>query len=194
MHKALAKQTNIAWRTFRTLLVKHACPFGHHDKHCLTSTFCFSMFFKLFKNIFCLSQSKNDCQATVCVVAKPANIVLDKQNFKCLPNNVCQFGRSLKLWLNDNAMFYKTLIEKNNKEIIAHLRDKHFECCIFNIVQRHQTFVNKDRNKEVFFTDIETNKCFIKQYFFFRNRISLDQNYSRLAGTSFTVITGMFQL
>ena len=72
--------------------------------------------------------------------------------------------------------------------------------------------------------DIETNKCFIKhclvvkpgpkgedlnckvlfvmvrhlnilKYFnFFRNRISLDLNYSRLAGTSLTVITGMFQL
>ena len=31
----------------------------------------------------------------------------------------------------------QTLIERNNKEIIAHLRDKHFECCIFNIVQYH---------------------------------------------------------
>ena len=48
------------------------------------------------------------------------------------------------LWLNDDAMFCKTLIERNNKEIIAHLRDKHSECCIFNIVQHHQTFVNKD--------------------------------------------------
>ena len=61
--------------------------------------------------------------------------------------------KTLRLWLNDNAMFYKTLIKKkitNNKEIIAHLRDERFECCIFNIVQYHQTFVNKDRNKEVF--------------------------------------------
>ena len=41
-------------------------------------------------------------------------------------------------------MFYKTLIEKNNKEMTANLRDKHFECCIFNIVHHHQTFVNKD--------------------------------------------------
>ena len=36
----------------------------------------------------------------------------------------------LRAWVNDNAMFYKSLIEKkNNKEIIVHLRDKHFECC-----------------------------------------------------------------
>ena len=49
-----------------------------------------------------------------------------------------------RLWLNDNAMFYKTLFRRNYKEISAHLRDKHFECCIFNIVQHHQTFVNKD--------------------------------------------------
>ena len=41
-------------------------------------------------------------------------------------------------------MFYKTLFKRNYKEISAHLRDKHFECCIFNIVQHHQTFVNKD--------------------------------------------------
>ena len=32
------------------------------------------------------------------------------------------------------------------------------------------------------------------EIFFFRNRISLDLNYSRSAGTSLTVITGMFQL
>ena len=50
-----------------------------------------------------------------------------------------------KAWLNYNAMFYKTLIEKKyNKEIIAYLRDKHFECCIFSIVEHDQTFVNKD--------------------------------------------------
>ena len=55
------------------------------------------MFLKLFKNIFCLSQAKKVCQARVCAVAKPTNIVLDKQNFKCLPNNVCPFGRGFKL-------------------------------------------------------------------------------------------------
>ena len=32
----------------------------------------------------------------------------------------------------------------------------------------------------------------ILKYFFFWNRISLDLNYSRLAGTSLTVITEMF--
>ena len=46
-------------------------------------------------------------------------------------------------------MFYKALIEKKYKEIIAYLREKHFECCILYIVQHHQTFMNKDQNKEV---------------------------------------------
>ena len=46
-------------------------------------------------------------------------------------------------------MFYKTSFKRNCKEVSAHLPDKHFECCIFNIVQHHQTFVNKDWNKEV---------------------------------------------
>ena len=91
--KAPAKRTNIVCQTFRTLLVKHACPFGHHNKHCLTSIFCLLMFLKFFENIFCLSQAKNVCQAPVCVVAKPTNIVLDKKNFQCLPNSVCLFGR-----------------------------------------------------------------------------------------------------
>ena len=40
--------------------------------------------------------------------------------------------------------FIQQLLKTNNKEVIAHLHDKHFECCIFNIVQHHQTFVNKD--------------------------------------------------
>ena len=41
-------------------------------------------------------------------------------------------------------MFYKTLFKRNYKEISAHLPEKYFECCVFNIVQYHQTFVNKD--------------------------------------------------
>ena len=105
-----------------------------------------------FRKYFLLVISKKCFVARVCVVAKLTNIVLDKQNFKCLPNNVCPFGRGLKadflswqkllatiffqkkcqviiaarqisiekivceglirLWLNDNAMFYKTLSEK----------------------------------------------------------------------------------
>ena len=35
-------------------------------------------------------------------------------------------------------------LKRNIKEIIAHLRDKHFEYRIFNIVQHYETFVNKD--------------------------------------------------
>ena len=56
--------------------VKHACAFGHHDKHCLKSKFWLSMFSKYFKNIFCLSQAKNVCQAVVCVVAKRQTLCL----------------------------------------------------------------------------------------------------------------------
>ena len=49
----------------------------------------------MFQSIFCFSQAKNVCQDSACVVAKPANIVLVKKTFKCLPNNVCPFGRGL---------------------------------------------------------------------------------------------------
>ena len=52
-----------------------------------TNEFCMSM--KLFKNIYCLSQANY-----VCVMAKLINIVLARQNFKCLPNNDGSFGRS----------------------------------------------------------------------------------------------------
>ena len=45
--------------------------------------------------------------------------------------------------------FIEHQLKRNNKEVIAYLRDKHFECCIFNIVKHHQTFVNKDWNREV---------------------------------------------
>ena len=34
-----------------------------------------------------------------CTVAKLTNIVLDRQNFKCLPNNVSPFGRGFSLLL-----------------------------------------------------------------------------------------------
>ena len=41
------------------------------------------------------------------------------------------------------------------------MRDKHFECCIFNIVQHHQTFVNKDWKEEVLL-HWQTNECIDK--------------------------------
>ena len=77
--KTHAKQADIVWQTVLIFLVKHACAFGHHEKHCH------------FQNMFRLSQGKNVYRAHVCGVAKPTNIVLDKQNFKCWLNNVCPF-------------------------------------------------------------------------------------------------------
>ena len=95
--QAPAKRADIFWQTCRILLVKHASAFGHREKHCLTSTFCLSVFLKLFENIFCLSQAKNVCRARVYLMARLTNIVLEKQNFKCLPNSVCPFGRGFIL-------------------------------------------------------------------------------------------------
>ena len=63
--------------------------FGKHFE------FCLSMYLKLFKIFLACHKQKNVCQARVCVVAKPTNVVLVKQTFKCLPNNVCPFGRGL---------------------------------------------------------------------------------------------------
>ena len=50
----------------------------------------------LLVNVFETFQ-KDGCQARVFVVAKPTNIVLDKENFECLPNNVCPFGRGFRV-------------------------------------------------------------------------------------------------
>ena len=94
--KTPAKRTDIVWQTFRTLLVKHACALGHRDKHRLTSTFRLSMFLKIFENIVCFSQAKMFVKHMFAWWANRQNIVLDKQNFKCLPNNVCPFGRGLR--------------------------------------------------------------------------------------------------
>ena len=46
-----AKRADIVWQTFRILLVKHACAFGHHDKDYLKIIF--------YLDIICLSQEKN---------------------------------------------------------------------------------------------------------------------------------------
>ena len=62
------------------------------DKHILLVNV-----FKTFQKRFLFVTNKNVCKANVSVVAKPTNIVLDKQNFKCLSNNVCPFGRVLTL-------------------------------------------------------------------------------------------------
>ena len=73
--KAPAKLADIVWQTFRILPAKHACAFGHHDKHCLTNTFCLSISNKN----FLLVASKNVCQAlfvwwpkrqTLCLTSK----------------------------------------------------------------------------------------------------------------------------
>ena len=63
-------------KTFEILLVKYVCMFGFHNKHCLTSRFCLSMF----KNIFLLSTSKN-CLSSTYFGGGQTDIVLDKQIF-----------------------------------------------------------------------------------------------------------------
>ena len=47
---------------------------------------------------FLFVTSKNVCQAHVSEVAKSTNIVLDKQNFSCLPNNACPFGLGFRIF------------------------------------------------------------------------------------------------
>ena len=71
------------------------------------------MFLKSFKNISCLWQEKNICQTYVCMVAKLTNIGFDKQNLKCLSNNVCTFGKGLRL-LTDGAKSSRRLFLMNN--------------------------------------------------------------------------------
>ena len=71
MRVRLATTTNIAWQ----------------------ARFVWQCFDTFQKHFFACHKQKNVCQERVCVVAKPTNIVLDKQNFKYLPNYVCPFGR-----------------------------------------------------------------------------------------------------
>ena len=93
--KALDKQADIVWQTFRILLVKHAYAFGHHEIHCFMRTFCLSTFLKLFKKHFLIVTSKNYLSSTCLCSGQTANTVLDKQNLKYWPNNVCPFGQGL---------------------------------------------------------------------------------------------------
>ena len=58
-----------------------------------------------FRNVCCSSQMKNVCQERVCV----KNIMLDKQNFKCLPNNACSLGRGLMVHERDASPKYLQL-------------------------------------------------------------------------------------
>ena len=74
------------WPTRQTLLYKHSLVVS---------------VFETFQKRFLFVTSKSVCQARVCVVAKPTNIVFDKQNFKCLSNNVCPFGRDLSVFTID---------------------------------------------------------------------------------------------
>ena len=78
------------WQTFEILLVKYACMFGFHDKHCSTSRFCLSMF----KTSFCFPQVKTVCQAHTFVVAKLTSCLTSK--ISRLLNNACSFGRGFR--------------------------------------------------------------------------------------------------
>ena len=57
-------------------------------------------------------KQKNVRRARVYVVVKPTNVVLDKQNFKCLPNNVCPFGRSFTTEILYNSSFEQNEVWK----------------------------------------------------------------------------------
>ena len=85
-------QTHKHWQTFRILLVRHACAFGYHDKHCLTSRFGLP----ISKPCFARHTAKSACQAHVFVVTKLTNIVIQKQNFKCSRKYACSFDRGFK--------------------------------------------------------------------------------------------------
>ena len=61
--------------------------FGHHTNIGLTNIFA--------------------CQGHVCVMGKLTNILLDKQNFKCLPNNACSFRRGLCPLFNEQTFEVK---------------------------------------------------------------------------------------
>ena len=81
------------------MFVKQRCSFnrGLSVKH---RTLCLP----ILKNDFCLSQAQNVCQVHVCVITKLTNIVLDKQNFRCLLNS----SRGILLLINPHKLRQKT--------------------------------------------------------------------------------------
>ena len=65
----------------------------------------------------------------------------------------------VRAWLNGNAMFYETLLKRNNKEIPAYLRDKQIECFTFNIIQQPRTSI---QTKTFCFIEAEANECLMQ--------------------------------
>ena len=103
-NKALAKRTDILWQTFEILLVKHhVCRFGHYTSTWSTNIFYFWQAENVFEKFRKHWQVKPACQAMLVMVAKRTSI-FDKQNSKCLPDNVSPFGRSLTRLLYSNKI------------------------------------------------------------------------------------------
>ena len=75
---------HFSWQIFEVLLVKrNVCQFGHYLNTCLTNIFaCESLTSEMYL-------SSNACRG---------GQTHDKQNSKCLPNNVFPFGRGLRLY------------------------------------------------------------------------------------------------
>ena len=61
------------------------------ERHCLANILNFAF---QFQKHFLLVASRNVYQACVCIMAKPTNMVIDKQNCRCLPDYVCLFSTS----------------------------------------------------------------------------------------------------
>ena len=89
-------RSKVVLQTFEIFLVKYACTFGRafgfHDKHCLTSRFCLSVF----KNNCLLFTSKH-CWSSTCFCGGQT----DKHrcltsNISLLPNNGCSFGGAFR--------------------------------------------------------------------------------------------------
>ena len=118
--------------------------FGHHDKHCMT---CFSSF----KTFFCLLEARNVCQSHVCVMAKLTNSVLDRQFFKCLPNNACSFAEFPGFYTNFNKLSTSNFIPKIAARVLYQKR------CVFEIFKNHMESRTKNMFQLTFFeNDIQT--------------------------------------
>ena len=112
----LANISNFACQAFLCVWpTQQALP----DKHILLVN-VFEMFQK---HSLLVTSKKNVCQARVRVVAKPTNIVICKQKFKCLPNYVCPFDQDLTGWTDLRQrraiMTYNFLSPENLKNFLG---------------------------------------------------------------------------
>ena len=86
---------------------KYLTLFGKHFEFCRSSCLCVwpPRQALLDKHILLVNVFETFVKQVFVWLSKGRTIVLDKQNFKCLPNNVCSYGQGFKSWVGMVQIF-----------------------------------------------------------------------------------------